>query len=106
MNMFFEYTGITGKVEVERLNHAMREFLELAYEIRRELGKQAYLLDKYISFVLKGAGIRPFYAAAERGFHISSELRHIIISSYPHTTHFIYLPIPFSFVRFSAGHHR
>ena len=75
MNTFFEYTGITGKARAENLNRTLWEFLELAGAIRRELGKQAYLLDKYISCVLEGASVTPLCTAAERGFHVSSELR-------------------------------
>ena len=55
LNTFFEYEGIIGKAETAHLDRALREFFELAAAIRRGLGKQGYLLDKYVSCVLEAA---------------------------------------------------
>lgn len=57
----------------------MDEFLELAGTIRRRLGKQGYLLDKYISIILEAANVTLLYDAAERGFG-ASELRYLCLS--------------------------
>ena len=71
MNTFWDYEDIFGKAETTHLNRTMDEFLELAGSIRRRLGKQGYLLDKYISIILEAASVTLLYDAAERGFGAS-----------------------------------
>jgi len=80
MNTFWDYEDIFGKVETAHLNRTMNEFLELTVTIRSRLGKQGYLLDKYISIILEAANATLLYDAAERGFSASSELRHLCLS--------------------------
>lgn len=79
MNTFWDYEDIFGKAETAHLNRTMDEFLELAGTIRRRLGKQGYLLDKYFSIILEAANVTLLYDAAERGFG-ASELRHLCLS--------------------------
>lgn len=77
MNIFYEYGGIFGKAETAHLNRTMEEFLQLSSTIRGKLGKQAYLLDKYISMILEGTNATLVQEAAEQGFAMSGELRRL-----------------------------
>ena len=77
MNIFYEYEGIFGKAETAHLERTLQEFFELADAMRRRLGKQGYLLDEYISIILKGANATLAQSAAEDGFAASSELRYL-----------------------------
>lgn len=80
MNTFWDYEDIFGKAETAHLNRTVDEFLELSGTIRRKLGKQGYLLDKYISTILEAASATLLYDAVERGFRAMSELRHLSLS--------------------------
>ena len=80
MNVFYEYDGIFGKAESAHLDRVLREFFELAATIRRRLGKQGYLLDKYISCVLEGANTTLLQVSADSGFRSASGLRLLIRS--------------------------
>lgn len=80
MNTFYEYEAIIGKAETAYLERTLQEFFELAAAVRRKLGKQDYLLDKYISMILEGANATLLYSAAESGFGVSSELRHLCLA--------------------------
>lgn len=55
MNIFKDKGGIIGEVSIAHLNHMLEKFFEQAAEIRTMLGKQAYLLDEYISCLLEAA---------------------------------------------------
>lgn len=65
MNTFYEYEDIFGRAETAHLNRSFAELFELAASIRRRLGRQAYLLDEYISLLLKGANATLIQSAAE-----------------------------------------
>ena len=80
MNVFYEYEGIFGRAEPAHLNRAMREFFELAATIRRRLGKQGYLLDKYISSVLDAANATLLHVSADSGLQSGAELRQLILT--------------------------
>lgn len=80
MNTFYEYEGIIGKAETAHLGRTLQECFELAAAVRRKLGKQDYLLDKYISMILEGVNATLLYSAAESGFSASSELRHLCLA--------------------------
>lgn len=70
MNIFYEYESIFGKAETAHLDRALREFFELAATIRRRLGKQGYLLDKYISCVLDAANATLLHVAAAAAYKV------------------------------------
>ena len=79
LNTFFEYEGIIGKAETAHLDRALREFFELAAAIRRGLGKQGYLLDKYVSCVLEAANATLLFSSADDGFQTFSDLRNLCL---------------------------
>lgn len=81
MNIFYEYAGIIGKAETAHLSRTMKEFLELSDTIRGKLGKQAYLLDKYISMLWEGINATLVHDAAEDGFQITRELVGMCLSA-------------------------
>lgn len=80
MNTFYEHEDILGRVETAHLNRAFTELFELTAGIQRRLGKQAYLLDEYISMLLEGANATLVHSAAEDGFAASAELRHLCLA--------------------------
>ena len=80
MNTFYEYEDIFGRTETAHLNRSFAELFELAASIRRRLGKQDYLLDEYISMIMEGANATLAQSAAEDGFAVSSELRHLCLN--------------------------
>jgi len=77
LNIFYEYEGIFGKTETAHLDRALREFLELAAVIRRRLGKQGYLLDRYLSCILSAVNSVGIRDAADAGLDSASELRQL-----------------------------
>jgi hypothetical protein len=80
MNQFWDHDDICGKAETAYLIRATQEFFELAVMIRRKLGKQDYLLDKYIAFILEGMNKPLLQESAESGFPAFSELRHLCLA--------------------------
>ena len=79
MNVFYEHEGIIGKAETAHLDRALHEFFELAATIRRRLGKQGYLLDRYLSCVLETANVTLLFSSAEEGFQTFSDLRNMCL---------------------------
>ena len=47
---------------------------ELVVAVRNRLGEKRYLMDNYLSFLLQGANAVPISNAADKGFHLTSEL--------------------------------
>jgi len=74
MNIFERTEGILGKVESAHLKRTQQEFFELAYSIRKQLGRQAYLLDRYLFDLLNAIGQTLAHDAADRGFGNAWEL--------------------------------
>lgn len=74
MNIFENESGILGGVSVNSLNQSLKEFLRQATEIRRRLGKQGYLLDKYLSYLFEATNGILAYEAASEGFETESTL--------------------------------
>ncbi len=68
MNVFNSMEGILGDTGTEHLKRTFAEFLEQSRLIRDRLGKQAYLLDQYLSLLLEAANAELAYDAASRGF--------------------------------------
>lgn len=77
MNIFYEYEDFIGRAETAHLNCTMQEFFELAVSICRKLGKQGYLLDKYLSCVLDAVNSIGIQDSADAGFDAASELRQL-----------------------------
>lgn len=73
MNIFENESGILGSASVDNLNRSFKEFLRQATEIRIRLGKQRYLLDKYLSYLFEATNGILAYEAAE-GFETESTL--------------------------------
>ena len=58
MNIFENESGISGSASVEHLKRSFEEFLQQSVEIRTRLGKQGYLLDKYLSYLFEATNIK------------------------------------------------
>lgn len=74
MNVFNSMEGILGDTGTEHLKRTFAEFLEQSRLIRDRLGKQAYLLDQYLSLLLEAANAELAYDAASRGFDVESPI--------------------------------
>lgn len=68
MNAFHSIEGILGDTKVQHLKRAFDEFLDLSRQIRDQLGRQAYLFDRYLSLLLEAANAKLAQSAAEEGF--------------------------------------
>ena len=77
MNIFYDYEGILGKPQQAHLRNTLEEILKLARAIRNQLGKQGYLLDKYLHDLLTSLNSKLAYDAADSGFQITGELLHL-----------------------------
>jgi len=74
MNIFENESGILGSASVDNLKRSFKEFLRQATEIRIRLGKQGYLLDKYLSYLFEATNGILAYEAASEGFETESTL--------------------------------
>lgn len=74
MNIFENESGILGSASVDDLKQSFKEFLQQATEIRIRLGKQRYLLDKYLSDLFEATNGILAYEAATDGFETESTL--------------------------------
>lgn len=77
MNIFEKDEGILGKVECSHLKRMQEEFFETAHLIRRQLGKQAYLLDKYLFDLLNAINETLAHDASSSGFESETDLHHL-----------------------------
>ena len=77
MNIFYEYESLFGKAETAHFDRTLREFFEFAATIRRKLGKQGYLLDKYLSHVFDAVNSIGIRDSADAGLDSASELRRL-----------------------------
>lgn len=77
MNIYYDYEGIIGKPQQAHLRNTLEEIFELARAIRSQLGKQGYLLDKYLHDLLNAINSKLAYEAADSGFQLSGELLHL-----------------------------
>jgi hypothetical protein len=77
MNIFENRSSFIGAFEPERTKNSVQNLFKLAKEIREKLGKQGYLLDSYLSYVLEAANNTLLYEAAEKGFEAGSELQNL-----------------------------
>lgn len=74
MNIFHNESDIFGDYRSEDLQNLLHEFLSQACKIRERLGKQAHLLDKYLSYLLESSNHQLAYNAASDGFEYGSML--------------------------------
>lgn len=74
MNIFENESGILGNASVDNLKQSFMEFIQQATEIRIRLGKQRYLLDKYLSYLFEATNSILAYEAASEGFETESTL--------------------------------
>lgn len=74
MNIFENESGILGSASVDILKQSFMEFIQQATEIRIRLGKQRYLLDKYLSYLFEATNRILAYEAASEGFETESTL--------------------------------
>lgn len=68
MNIFENESDFLGSTSVEHLKLSFAEFIKQAAEIRTKLGKQGYLLDKYLSYLFETSNEILAYEAASEGF--------------------------------------
>lgn len=66
-----------GKNSTEHLRESFKELLTLARLIRSSLGRQAYLLDKYLSYMFEAASRLQESGMTSSGLDTASELRGI-----------------------------
>ncbi len=74
MNIFENESGILGSASGDNLKRSFNEFLQQASEIRIRLGKQKYLLDKYLSYLFEATNGILAYEAASEGLETESTL--------------------------------
>lgn len=73
MNIYEKATGILGSPNA--YGGSLSDLLTEVKRIRLKLGRQGYLLDNYLSMLLKAANTKLSFEAAEDGFTDSSDLR-------------------------------
>jgi hypothetical protein len=66
---------IGDEVMIVSMRHTYDELIALARDIRIRLGEQTYLLDRYLSSLLKAACSTVAYCASSDGFDTQCELR-------------------------------
>ena len=79
MNIFENESGILGSASVDNLKQSFKEFLQQATEIRTRLGKQRYLLDKYLSYLFEATNGILAYEAATEGFETETTLNSLCV---------------------------
>ena len=73
--VFEKEDDFIGDVSVENIRCSIEEFFVRAGNIRKRLGKQAYLLDKYLSYLMEATNKTLPYDSGSEGFDRFSELR-------------------------------
>jgi hypothetical protein len=64
-----------GDVSIKNVRCSIEELFVRASNIRKQLGKQAYLLDRYLSYLMESANKTLAYESSSEGFDRFSELR-------------------------------
>jgi hypothetical protein len=77
MDKFEKERDFIGDISMENMRHAYDEFLAQAREIRKRLGKQAYLFDKYLEYLMESTNSTLAYEASTDGFDKALKLREI-----------------------------
>jgi hypothetical protein len=81
MNVFKDFSGFCGEVDVERLHADLREFFAVSTEIRGNLGKKAYLLDEYVLNVLRGINANDAFRTMDSVYDVTCEWHQLILLS-------------------------
>jgi hypothetical protein len=93
MNIFSEVNDILGG-GMEHPMPSLQLFLELAQDIRIKLGKQGYLLNKYLSYLFEVVNQTLVHVAASDGFEAASQLNSmcsgIVLGNPKYTDHPFY----------------
>jgi len=101
MNIFEKRENFLGCFEPEYMKNSILNLFMLAKEIRTKLGRQAYLLDNYISLVLEAANNTLAFEAASEGFEAASQLQELCFDvmdgNNVHTEHPFYQAVRKSF---------
>ncbi|NSW92105.1 MAG: hypothetical protein HPY74_15785 [Firmicutes bacterium] len=79
MNIFENESGILGSASMDNSKQSFKEFLHQASEIRTGLGKQKYLLDKYLSYLFEAANGILAYEAATKGFETVTTMNSLCV---------------------------
>lgn len=74
MNIFYDDAGIIGKAEQVHLRNTLADIRQLAKAIKNKLGRQRYLLDKYLFDLLNAINQTSACDAAEQGAGYMGEL--------------------------------
>ena len=74
MNIYYDEQGVVGRPEQAHLRNAMDEFRELAKAIKHQLGRQGFLLDRYLLQLLTALNSTLAHDAADEGMQILGEL--------------------------------
>lgn|GEM_PF-7038634 len=81
MSAFLEYGDFCGGEDAGRLSRAVRDFFELAADLRGRLGRKGYLIDNHLCILLGAVAANPVFSVVERGFNnAGTELREVIRS--------------------------
>jgi len=79
MSAFLEYGDFCGGEDAGRLSRSVRDFFELAADLRGRLGQKGYLLDNHLCILLGAAAANPVFSVSEQGFNnAGTELREVI----------------------------
>lgn len=76
--MFLDYGDFCGEDRSAELNRTIRDFFELAADMRSRLGEQAYLLDSHLQMMLEAVAVIPLFHVSRAGSNVGSELNGII----------------------------
>jgi len=76
--MFIDCEDFCGTDCSVELNRTIRDFFELAADMRSRLGEQAYLLDSHLRMILEAVAIIPLTHESRVGLGIGSELNGMI----------------------------
>ena len=74
MNIFYDEQGVAGRPEQAHLRNALEELRELARAIKNQLGRQGFLLDKYLLQLLTALNSTLAHDASDEGMQILGEL--------------------------------
>ncbi|MPM20457.1 hypothetical protein SDC9_66887 [bioreactor metagenome] len=79
MNIYENESGILGSASVDSLKESIKEFFKQTTEIRTRLGRQGYLLDKYLSYLFEATNGILAYEAATEGFETVTTMNSLCV---------------------------
>lgn len=79
MGKITDFEDFCGRSNTASLNQALREFFELAADMRQRLDEQGYLLEGHLRMLFAPVAAMPLFSTAEHGLNASaSGLRELI----------------------------